>query len=134
MTRSIDNFLTKEEQNMIIRFIEKKEKRPITYNEETHGLPPEVDTKPLESLRKKKYHEWSSCLRGAMIPNQEISYMQMIEKNDIPCAIKGFLTSLKKMQSEETPIFEFKNVLQDLDRNLKLCGASCPYPPCVENS
>ena len=119
---------------MIIRFIDKKEKRLRTYNEKTRGLPPEVDTKPLELLWEKKNDEWSSCLRGALVPNTGISHMQAIVKNDIPCAIHGFLTSFKKMLGEEGSMFEFKKILQDLDRNLKECGASCPYPPCVANS
>ena len=128
MTRSIDNFLTKEEQNMILRFIETKEKRRFIYNEKTGGLPPALDMRLIEILWKKKNDEWNSCLKGALVPNTGISYRQSIEKNNIDCAIKNFLITFKSMLDEELPVFEYKSILEDLDTGVSICGASCPCP------
>lgn len=131
MTRSIDGFLTIEEQRRIFDFIVYNEKRKRTYNERKGGIPDPLDTKALNELQERKYHEWDSRLKGALVPNTGISYRESIEKNNIDCAIKNFLKTFKNMLDEETPVFEYENVLEDLDTRVSICGASCPCPACA---
>ncbi len=131
MTRSIDGFLTKEEQKMISDFIIYNEKRKRTYNERTGGIPAPFDTKALKELQERKYHEWDSRLKGALVTNTGISYRESIEKNNIDCAIKNFSKTFKSMLDEETPVFKYMSILEDLDTGVSICGASCPCPACA---
>ena len=131
MTRSINNFLTKNEQKMISDFIINNERRMRTLDEKTGDIPAPFDTKALEELQERKYHEWDSILKGALVPKTGISYRQSIEQNNIDCAIKNFLISFKSMLDEETPVFEYKKILERFDTWISLCMASCPCPSCT---
>jgi hypothetical protein len=45
--------------------------------------------------------------------------------------IKNFLKIFNSMLDEETPVFEYKKILDDLDTGVSICGASCPCPACA---
>jgi hypothetical protein len=126
MTRSIDNFLTKKEQKMISDFIINNERRKRTYDERTGGIPAPFDTEALKKLQLRKFDEWDGLLKGAIVPKTGISYRESIEKNNIDCAIKNFLKTFKSMLDEETPVFEYKKILERFDTWISLCMASCP--------
>lgn len=128
MTRSNSNFLNKKEQNMISNYIIYNEKRKRTYNERTGGIPAPFDTEALNKLQERKYHEWDSRLKGALISNTGISYRESIEKNKINCAIKNFLITFRSMLDEEPPVFVYKSILEDLDTGISICRACCPCP------
>jgi len=132
MTRSIDNFLTKEEQNMINNFIVDSKKRLRTINGRTGETPPPLDAEPLKQLHEKKYHEWNSHLKSVLIPNQGISYRQFIKNNEIFCAVEKFLTTLNDMIGVEILTYDHKNILQDTRVNFENATeiTTCPYPPC----
>jgi len=116
---------------MIPAFIINNGKRKRTYNERTEGTPPPFDTEALKKLQEKKYHEWDSRLKGALVPKTGISYRESIEKNIIDCAIKNFLITFKNMLGEEPTVFGYTSILEDLDTGESICGASCPCPACA---
>ena len=127
MTRSVDNFLTKEEQNMIIRFIESSKKRPQTHNHKTQGLPPELDTKPLKLLWEMKNDEWSSFLH-TLTEDQRTNFENLWKEGRSKCAIEEFLATLKNIIDGKTQAYHHLNILDDFKTRINDCNkANLPY-------
>lgn len=128
MARSIDNFLSKDEQDMISVFIEKCKQRIFTYNELTGGTPDLLKTEDLRDLKREKYSKWDIAL-SAMMPYTGNTYRRYIDKQSLNyCAINTFFITFEKILKQEPPFSDYDNILQDLKVGLEQCGASCPCP------
>jgi len=127
MTRSIDNFLTQEEQNVIIRFIMISEKRPKTYNEKTHGMPTELDTKPIELIWEKKNDEWNSFL-DKLTEDHRTTYRNLWKGISTKCAVEEFLATLKNIIDGKTQAYQHLNILDEFKKQINYCNeANLPY-------
>jgi hypothetical protein len=79
MARSIDNFLSKEEQDIISCFITDNMRRWETLDSLTKGRPPPLDTSDLKNLRDKKYSEWGRSL-SPFLPGTTKTYRKAIDE------------------------------------------------------
>lgn len=108
--RAMDIFLTEEEQRLLTNYIHDGVRSPA-----------------IKGLWTRKYIEWNKSL-NIQIPSTAITYRTSLTKNNIDCAIEEFLNGLKKIIEDETLIPAHSHILEDLERDLKVCGASCPCP------
>jgi hypothetical protein len=128
MARSIDNFLSKKEQDMISCFIDDNTRRWETFDRCTKDRPPPLDTTDLKKLRDKKYSKWDLVL-SARMPGTPKTYRKFVDEQPLGfCAIKMFLLSFEDLFNEEKDPCDYKNILQDLKVGLEQCGGSCPFP------
>ena len=129
MTRSIDNFLTAEEIQLISDFISWKEREASIY---VLGKIPEAATeqneryiKKIKDLRQTKYNQWKARVDNISYdPTQ--TWHTKIRNGEIECPINDFLISFKKVIESDTPLYEEHNLLQKLEQ--ALCGFGCPCP------
>ena len=106
--RDLDNFLTEEEQGLLTNYIHDGVRSPV-----------------IKELWKRKYIDWDKSI-NIQIPSTAITYRTSLKENNIYCAIEEFLNVLDKIIDDETLIHAYSLILEDLERGLKECGASCP--------
>ncbi len=108
--RAIDNFLTEKEQRLLTNYIHDGVRSPA-----------------IKELWTRKYIDWNKSL-NIQIPSTAITYRTSLKENNIYCAIEEFLSGLDKIIDDETLIHAYSHILEDIERGLKECGASCPCP------
>lgn len=131
MVRSIENFLSEEERNLIMRYVKEIAQRHTVYDERKKGMPDLPDNKPLKRLIKDKRVEWKSALMAGWAGSTR-TYYKAIMDGDWDCPIKSFLdTSDELLLAENDVSFYQEEVLKKLAEGLQICKdgkMKCPCP------
>lgn len=108
--RSIDCYLTDEEQTAILDYLFK-------------GIKADNLTK-VEAIKRVEYNRQISNI----VPNTALTYRTFIQKNNILCPIDEFLTNFSNTLENEKIRLTNHNLLKKLETEIIECGAPCPCP------
>lgn len=128
MVRSIDKFLIKKEQDIILNFMEASKRAVI--NGRTLEKTAQPDIKPLKEIYCKKLTVWDSFL-DTLTKDQRTTYRNLWKGNRSKCAIEEFLATLKNIIDGQTPIYLHLKILDDFTERINICNQanllySCP--------
>ena len=108
--RNLDCYLTENEQLTIRNFILKGE-----------------HDENLDKLVLEKYIEWNEQL-SKPVPNTPYIYRKFLEMNGITCPIDPFFAGCYLILKDEKFRPEHHGLLDELEKGISECGASCPCP------
>ena len=139
MTRSIENFLTAEEQQLITDFIKKKEKNAVTSVHVTQPIlelvraKEERDKLKLIDLKKAKRREWKESL-NVFIKGGRIFWTTFLKNNKIKCPIDKFLISFTELLKAEGRPGEERCLIKKLKLGIETCADARLKCPCPADS
>ncbi len=128
MVKSIENFLSKEDQKLIIGYI--YEVRRHVYDDEGEVDPPSKE--PLRALLEKKRREWENALK--VFPpgeGQTKTYWKLVMKGTRGCVIKDFLDNFEEMLGLTELTSEHSSMISNLENGLSVYKSlifTCPCP------
>jgi len=130
MVKSIDNFLSEDERRLISDYIEKVERRPLTYVQDK-GMPEPPDNKPMKKLMVDKRATWGSALK-VFRPHSSKTFYNAIMDGDWDCPIKSYLDASDKLLSAVNDVsYSLKEAQEILAERLQVCEDAkmkCPCP------
>ena len=125
MIRSIDSFLSQEEQDIIAGFIEKCQNNFGGYDTYTREPTSPIIDKGLEQLVCRKKMEWGLAVDE--MRNRE-TYKTAIKAGKWVCPINEFFLTIEQVIKDNKSAFEYKDTLEKLKYGISICKASCPCP------
>ena len=128
-SKTITNYLSPQEIDLIDNFIEKSTKRFQSINRRIRTTPQRLNTYALQKIYIQKHGTWDIAVKK-YTPNNSSTYINMIRKSKglNPCAIDNFLKSLMLIIQQATPPIKQINMLQKLENDLSECEYSCQCP------
>jgi hypothetical protein len=128
-SRSINNYLSKEEIELLTTFISLSMKRFENYNGRIRMTPKRFNTDELQELYIEKYNEWEKAVK-TQTPDSSRTHLILLRESDVanPCAIEKFLKALMQLIHQSIPPSKHRNILQKLEVDLMECNFSCPCP------
>ena len=128
-SRSIDNYLSQEERDLINGFLIRSIERFETYNGRIRMTSRRFKTNELQELYIKKNNQWENALK-TRVPDSSSTYLNLLRASDRSntCAIENFLKSLMQIIQQSIPPSRFRNILHKLELDLISCRFSCPCP------
>jgi len=126
-SRSIDNFLSQQENELITKFIQRSIDRFEKYNGIVRMTPKRFNTDELQKLYIAKYNLWDNAVK-TQIPETSSTYLDNIKKSDNPCPIDQFLKKFMQIIEQAIHPSRFQNILTKLETELIRCEFSCPCP------
>jgi hypothetical protein len=128
-SRSIDNYLSQEEGNLITAFVIHSIERFENYNGRIRMTPQRFKTNELQELYIKKYNQWENAVK-TRVPNSSSTYLNRLRESDKsnPCPIEKFLKSFMQIIQQAIPPSKQSYMLQKLEVDLMECGFFCPCP------
>jgi hypothetical protein len=128
MVKSIENFLSNEDRQLITSYI--KEMRKPSYDDEGIIDPPSKE--PLRILLGNKRREWETALK--VFPpgeGQTKTYWKLVMKGTRGCVIKDFLDIFEEMLGLTELTSEHSSMLINLENGLSVYKSlifTCPCP------
>lgn len=128
-SRSIDNYLSREELELISAFLEHTMKRFDAYDGRVRMAPQRFKTDELQKLYIEKLGEWKKVVE-TRIPDSSSTYLDLLRMSEdsIQCPIERFLKALMQIIQQAIPPSKHKDMLQKLETGLVKCEYSCPCP------
>ena len=128
-SRSIDNFLSPHDIELITKFIQQSMNRFEKYDGIIRMMPQRYNTDELQKLYIKKYGEWGKAVKTQM-PDNSSTYLDVIRKsgNPFPCPIEQFLKAFMQVIEQAIPPTRLQKLLQKLETELTSCEFPCPCP------
>ena len=126
--RSIDNYLSQEEMDLINAFLQDSIYRFENYDGRIRMAPKRLKTDDLQKLYIAKYGRWEKAVR-TQIQDSSSTYLNLLRESVLtPCPIERFLKVLMKIIEQAIPPGKHRNMLQKLEVELDKCEFSCPCP------
>lgn len=128
-SRSIDNYLSREELELITAFLDHSMKRFDTYDGRVRMAPQRFKTDELQKLYIEKLGEWEKAVENP-IPDSSSTHLDLLRMSEdsIQCPIERFLKALMQIIQQAIPPSKHKDMLQKLETGLVKCEYSCPCP------
>jgi hypothetical protein len=131
MNKSIENYLSKDEQKKISDFINESIKRISVYDEQTKGMPDPPDPNDIKKLIQEKHVELNKTFREFV--TSEMTCKTFLVKNGVTCCLNDFLSTLEIMVENNSLVSKNNDILEILRKNIPICGAPCNCPANVKN-
>ena len=116
--RAIDNYLSREEIELISAFLQLSMNRFEKYDGLTRLVPSRYNADELQKLYISKYNLWEKAINTA----------RKQSGNLFPCPIEQFLKTFKQVIEQGIPPSKLNDMLQKLETELIECEFSCPCP------
>ena len=128
-SRSIDNFLSQQENEYITSFIQNSIERFEKYDGLIRMTPKRFNTDELQKIYIAKYNLWDKAVK-TQIPNTSSTYLDYLRKSDnpYPCPIEQFLKTFMQIIEQAIPPNKLQNMLSELETELTKCEFTCPCP------
>lgn len=128
-SRSIDNFLSQQEIELITKFIQHSMDRFEKYDGIIRMNLQRYNTDELQKLYIFKHTEWDKALKTQM-PQSSSTYIEFLRESDdpYPCPIEQFFKAFMQVIEQAIPPKRFQNILNKLENELIQCIFPCPCP------
>jgi hypothetical protein len=128
-SRSIDNYLSPHDIELISNFIQQSVERFEKYDGRIRTSPQRFNTAELQKLYIEKYNLWDKAVKNPL-PNSSSTYLDQIRNSDdkSACPIEQFLKTLMQVIEQAINPIRYQGFLQKLEKELITCEHLCPCP------
>lgn len=125
--RSIDNFLSTHDVELISNFIEHSMDRFEKYDGRIRMAPKRFNTDELQKLYIVKYNEWKDAVK-TQVPSSSSTCLEIINRSYDFCPIEQFLKTFMQLIEQSIPPNRLQNIHLKLEKGLPQCDFPCPCP------
>lgn len=128
-SRSIDNYLSHEERELITAFLQLSLNRFEKYDGLIRIAPQRFNSDELQKLYIDKLRRWEKSVKTE-IPDSSSTYYDVIrESEDMnSCPIEDFLKAFMQVIQQAIPPSKHSEILLRLENDLVGCNFLCPCP------
>ena len=131
MAKSIENFLSDEDRQLILGYIEKVDQARVTWVRGKGWADPPIKGS-MRWLLEEKEREWETALKIPLpgMKGKAATYWKLVMDGQRSCAIKNFLDTFKGMLVQERLSLEHREMLFTLEYGIGLCADCSHKCPC----